>query len=159
MYIIYLFQFGFDSEMMLGTGKMFIYFFIGMTVLVGISYLIYAAIMGGKYCVMFTMDEEMILHEQMPSQVKKAQAIAAIAVMVGVTTGNRAAVTGGIAASQTSMTTEYKKVRKMKCYPKRHVMKVNKLLYKNQVYAAPEDFEFVRDYIGSRIPATAKRNF
>ena len=159
MFIIDLIQFGFDNEMMLGTGKMFIYFFIGMTVLVGISYLIYAAVMGGKYCVLFTMDEDSITHEQMPKQVKKAQAIAMLSVMVGVATGNRAAMAGGIAASQTSMTTEYKKVRKMKCYPKRHVMKVNKLLYKNQVYAAPGDFEFVRDYIAARIPETAKRNF
>ena len=60
-----------DGERLIGTLSFFGIFLIGMTVIVGISYLIYAAVMGGKYIVMFEMDEKGVNHMQLPKQAKK----------------------------------------------------------------------------------------
>ena len=45
------------------------------------------------------------------------------------------------------MYSDWDSVRRVKCYPRRGLIKVNGILRRNQVYAAPEDFAFVRDYI------------
>ena len=63
-------------------------FVAGMTVILVISMLIYAAIMGGKYVVMFEMDEKGVEHKQLPKQVKKAQAIALVTALAGIATHN-----------------------------------------------------------------------
>ena len=54
-----------DSIVMLAAG------FVGILVLVAVGYLVYAFIMGGKYCVLFEMDERGVKHTQLPHQVKK----------------------------------------------------------------------------------------
>lgn len=139
-----------DGESALNTLKIFGYFLIGMTVIVGISMLIYAAIMGGKYVVMFTMDEEGINHEQVPTQAKKAKKIGEAAMLAGALSGRFGGMSAGMASQRTSMYSEFSKVRKVKAYPRRHLIKVRQLLSNNQVYAAPEDYDFVLGYIRQR---------
>ena len=56
---------GFDADAFLGSLKIFGIIFLVITALTFLSYLIYAAIMGGKYCVMFVMNETEIVHKQM----------------------------------------------------------------------------------------------
>ena len=126
------------------------YILLGMTAVVGLGYLIYAAIMGGKYIVEFEMDEKGVNHKQIASQAKKAKAIGRAAMMAGAASGRPGAIGTGIAAQRTEMYTEFAKVKKIKAYPRRGLIKVNERLGHNQVYAAKEDFEFVKNYIASR---------
>ena len=125
---------------------------LGMTVLAGVSYLIYAAIMGGKYIVEFEMDEHGVNHCQTASQAKKAKKLGRAAMLGGAAAGSFGAVSAGMSASRTEMYTDFAKVKKVKAYPKRCVIKLAETLEHNQVYALPEDFDFVRDYIVSHCP-------
>ena len=147
---------GFEQETLFFVLKLGGYFLGGMTVLCLIGYLLYAAFMGGKYVVMFEMNEESVTHKQLPRQAKKAQGIAEAAMIVGALAGARGTYSAGLAGSRTEMTTEFARVRRVKVFPRRGLIKVNQLLSKNQVYAAPEDFEFVRDYILQHVPEKAR---
>ena len=133
------------------------YFLLGMTTVVGIGCLIYAAVMGGKYCVLFEMDEKGVNHQQTPRQAKKARELAAVTAAVGAASGSLTAAGVGMNAARTEMYSEFAKVRRVKSYPRRHLIKVNGLLEHNQVYAAGEDFAFVRDYILSHCPNVKKK--
>ena len=48
--------------------------------------------------------------------------------------------------------TEFSQVKSIRVYPRYHLIRVNAPLRKNQVYAEPEDFNFVLDFIVSRCP-------
>ena len=139
---------GFELSEFLGTTKVFLILFIGFMILFVISYWLYARIaLGGKYCVLFEMDEKGITHTQAPRQFKKAQIMALIN---GLTATNLSALGNAmIVGSRSSMSSDWSKVRSVQCFPRRGVIKVNELLNKNQVYVSEEDFEFVRDYIVS----------
>ena len=104
-----------------------------------IGYLVFAFIIGGKYCVVFEMDEAGVNHKQHEKHVKKSQLIGAI--MVG---------TGVLAAARTSMYTDFDAVKELEILPKQHLIRLNETLSRNQVYAADEDFAFVADYIIAR---------
>ncbi len=138
------------SEQFLGTLKIFGFILAGMTAIVALSYFIYAAIMGWKYCVYFEMDDTGVKHIQAPKQAAKAKKIGKAAAVIGVATHNYGAVGAGIGSQRTEMYSEFSKVRKVKPYPKRNLIKVNSLLNHNQVYAAAEDFEFVKNFIISK---------
>lgn len=125
------------------------YLLLGMTAVVGLGYLVYAAIMGGKYVVEFEMDEKGILHKQTASQAKKAKKIGRVTMMAGAASGSIGAAGAGMNAQRTEMYTEFAKVVKVKAYPRRNLIKVNERFGHNQVYAAREDFEFVKDYVVS----------
>ena len=126
------------------------YLLLGMTAVVGLGYLIYAAIMGGKYIVEFEMDEKGVNHKQIASQAKKAKKIGRVTMMAGAASGRIGTVGAGMNAQRTEMYSDFSKVRKVKVYPYRNLIKVNERFGHNQVYAAKEDFEFVKSYIVSR---------
>lgn len=126
------------------------YLLLGMTAVVVLGYLIYAAIMGGKYIVEFEMDEKGITHKQTASQAKKAKKIGRVTMMASAASGRIGNVGAGMNAQRTDMYSDFSKVRKVKAYPRRSLIKVNERLEHNQVYAAKEDFEFVKNYIASR---------
>lgn len=113
-----------------------------------LSYLIYAFLINGKYCVLFEMDEYGINHKQHEKQVKKSQLIGAIATIAGAATGRPGmAGTGILAAARTSMYTGFDDVKELEILPKEHLIRVNETLCRNQVYAEEEDFAFVANYI------------
>lgn len=125
--------------------------FIGVVVL---SYFIVARSYGGKYIVLFEMGGEGIVHQQMEEQFKKAQAVSWLLAVVGAATGNLSAAGLGIANSvRSSMTSEWSDVRRVVPVKGLHVIMVNNLFQRNQVYAAPEDFDFVLGYIKNHVTA------
>ena len=138
------------SERLPANLRFCLFFLIGMTVVVALGYLIYAAVMGGKYCVGFEMDEKGIVHRQIALQAKKAKKIGAAAVLAGAATGRISTVGAGISAQKTEMYTEFSRVRKVILRPRRSLIKLNERIEHNQVYAAPEDFGFVSEFILSR---------
>lgn len=124
--------------------------FFGLTIL---GVLLVAAMYGGKYIVLFEMDEKGIVHMLEPRQLKKAQKLGAITAMAGAARGSfSTAGAGMLAASKNASVSEFAKVRKVK--PRRwlRVIKVNQLLERNQVYVRKEDFDFVYDFIKSHCP-------
>ena len=141
-----------DGERALDTLKFFGIFTLGMTTLVAVSYLIYAAVMGGKYIVIFEMDDEGVNHKQLPKQAKKAEAIGMLTALIGLASHNVTTVGVGLSSVRTEMYSGFSAVRKVKTYPRRHLIKVNGLLEHNQVYAAPEDYDFVLGFIRAHVP-------
>ena len=116
-----------------------------------VGYLLFAYIIGGKYCVVFEMDEEGINHIQHQKHVKKSELIGAITALAGLAGGNLTTVgTGVLAAARTSMLTYFDDVKELEILPKEHLIRVNETLSRNQVYADDEDFAFVANYIKAR---------
>ena len=119
-----------------------------LLVLCIVGYLIFAFIIGGKYCVVFEMDEKGINHKQHDKHVKKTKLIGAITAMTGAAGGNLSTVgTGVLAAARTSMYSSFDDVKELEILPKEHLIRVNETMSRNQVYAEDEDFAFVADYI------------
>ena len=55
-----------------------------------------------------------------------------------------------VAGSSGGMYTAFEHVKSIKADKKRSLIKVNETLFKNQVYADGEDFDFALDYIVKR---------
>jgi len=116
-----------------------------------IAYLIVAGMYGWKYVVHFELSETGVVHITDGMQAKKAETLGQLTMLAGALAKNRGAVSAGrLSAGRTTSTSEFSKVRTVKVRPRRHVIHVNMLLDRNQVYAAEEDFGFVRDYIVTR---------
>ena len=137
--------------------RFFAYVMLGMTALVGVGYLIYAAVMGGKYVVEFEMDEQGVTHRQIESQAKKARRLGRAAASAGLAAGRPSAAGAGLAAQRTEMTTAFARVRALKADRRRGVIHLREGLSRNQVYVCDEDFAFVRDYLFARCPSAKKK--
>ena len=128
---------------------------IPAAILLGLSivaYVILACIYGWKYCVLFEMNETGIRHIQMEKQYKKAQALGWLTAMAGAAAGKPgAAGTGLLAAAKKEQATEFGKVKRMRSLKAFHAIKLDGLLDHNQIYAGPEDYDFVLDYISKRV--------
>ena len=117
-----------------------------------VAYIILACIYGWKYCVLFEMNETEIRHIQMEKQYQKAQALGWLTAMAGAAAGKPgAAGTGLLAATKNEQATEFSKVRRMRSLRTFYTIKLDGLLNHNQIYAPPEDYDFVLDYISKRI--------
>ena len=113
-----------------------------------IGYLVFAFIIGGKYCVVFEMDDAGVNHKQHEKHVKKSQLIGAITTLAGaVGSSLGTAGTGILAAARTSMYSNFDDVKELEILPKQHLIRLNESLSRNQVYADDEDFVFVANYI------------
>ena len=112
---------------------------------------------GRKYTVAFEMDEKGVLHRQIDAQAKKAKKLGLLAAALGAASGRFTAAGAGLMATRTELYSEFRRVRRVKAYPRRNLIKVNGLLSRNQVYAEPEDFPFVLDFILRHVPETAKK--
>ena len=118
---------------------------VAITVL---SYFIVAKQYGGKYIVIFEMTEDSITHRQMDSQFDKAKALGWWATIIGMASGNLATVGIGLtSATRNSMTSEYMSVRKIKPKKRLHLIHLNGMLERNQIYVCDEDFDFVLQFL------------
>lgn len=89
--------------------KIMLLIFAGFVVLSLLGYLVVAVMYGGKYCVLFEMDEQGVSHIQLPKQFKKAQVMGLLAALVS---GNPTTAGAGIlAATRNSMYTSFDGVR------------------------------------------------
>lgn len=136
-----------------GIAPFLFYTLLLILVLLAFSYFIYALLMGGKYSVLFEMDQKGVSHLHLPRQFKKAEVIGALALLAGLVSRSPGAMGAGILAlSNQSMHTEFKKVNSIKANPKNHVIKLRfSTLAHNQIYTAPEDFAFVLAFIEEQV--------
>lgn len=131
----------------------FLVFFGVFLVLVFLGYAIVAGMYGGKYTILFTMDEHGVNHEQIPEQAKKAQKLGAITALAGAAAGRPGIVGMGInTAARTSMYSTFADVRSVKRGRWGNVIKIREILSNNQIYARDEDYEFVYNYIREHCP-------
>lgn len=131
--------------------------FGGFLIIGGLSYVIYAAVQGGKYCVVFEMDKKQIVHTQLAKQFEKARVIAALTVLAGVAKGSPGLVgTGLLAGSRATMKTKFEIVDKIKVKRRRNVIYLHSGFEWNQIYICDEDFDTVLQYITERIPEKAR---
>ena len=106
--------------------KVFALLTLGMLVLCLIGYLFYAAIMGGKYCVLFEMDEHGIRHTQITEQFQKARVLSAVAVLLGARSGNIGAMGAGLlSSSRQSMYSRWSSIKSFAVAPRRNLIKIN----------------------------------
>ncbi|MBO4363035.1 MAG: hypothetical protein J5912_01480 [Clostridia bacterium] len=143
---------GFSWDLMKGQLKVFGIIFGVMTALVLVGYLLYAAIMRGKYTVEFEMDEKGVNHRQIESQAKKAKKVGEAAMVAGLLTGSYSTAAAGASSQRTEMYSEFSKTRRVVSRPLFRVIKIKGLLSNNQVYATKEDFGFVKNYIIEHCP-------
>lgn len=137
----------------LATFMSMLYVLLFLLALSAFSYYIYALIMGGKYSVLFEMNKKGVSHTQLPKQFNKAKKIGALAAMASIASGNPS-VAGAqlLASTQQSMYTDFKKVRSMKINKRKHIIKLRSSdMTFNQLYTAPEDFDFVLGFIKEHI--------
>ena len=113
-----------------------------------VGYLLYAVITGGKYTVLFILDEKELVHKMYGKSLKKSQLIGNLAMMAGAASGRVGTIGSGmLAKSRTSMTTELKYVRQLKRRRWMNTIEVNQRLSKNRVYMKKEDFDFVYNFL------------
>lgn len=141
-------------EDVLATTRMVLIVFGVMTVLILLGYAIVAARYGGKYCVIFEMDEKGVEHKQLPSQFQKAQLTGLFAALVS---GNPTTAGAGLlSATHSSLYSNFSTVRSVKPRPRQHLIKVNAPFSKNQIYVNDKDYRFVLDYITTHCPKIHK---
>ncbi len=118
-----------------------------VTVLMLLAYPLVAVMNGGKYCVLFEMDDTHVKHIQMQKQFQKSQLLSMVIILAGVLAGNVQTTAAGIlAGSKQSSVSSFDKVKTITVNEKRHVIYVNEKLFHNQVYAEPADFAFVQKF-------------
>lgn len=119
-----------------------------ITGLMLIVYLIFCAVNGGKYCVLFEMDHKGVRHTQLGRQFEKARAMGFLTAFIGGVAGNLSAAGAGLlSASRQSIYTSFKSVSRISVRERHSVIYIGTLLEHNQVYAEAGDFSFVCDFI------------
>ena len=129
-----------------------ILFMLFWMVLCVVGYLIYAAMNGGKYCVMFEMDENGVTHRQFAKHVEKAQVVGLVNVLAGIATKSPTQVGIGLSSARSTLASSFDSVKTVQGIRRRQVIKVNEPMAKNQVYVVPEDYDFVLEFIRNHCP-------
>lgn len=142
----------FSVKNLVEEGKFFGIFLLGMLAFVAFCYFIYAAINGFHYRVVFEMDEEGVTHTQVKAQFKKNQKFSFLLILLGIFARRPSVVGQGLlTATHQSMRSSWDAVTSVEIIRKFNVIKVNERLFKNQVYARDEDFDFVVQFIRSHV--------
>jgi hypothetical protein len=122
-----------------------------LTGLLLLAYPLVALVHGGKYCVVFEMNDTGVRHIQMRRQFKKSQVLAVIVTLAGAASGSlQTAGAGMLAGSHQSLHSRFEKVKSIVVNEKRQVLYVDEALSRNQVYAEPDAFAFVCDFVITR---------
>ena len=100
----------------------------------------------GKYTVLFDMDKDGIDHTQIKTE--KARALEVLTMLAGNAAGSHTAVGSGmISAAGGSLYSRFSNVRKIIAERGKDHIILKGRLTRNHVYALPEDFDFVYNYI------------
>ncbi len=138
-------------------GGFLVFGFAGMLFLAVLAYLILGLVYGGRYCVLFEMDDRGIRHTQMQKQFEKAQVFALLTTLAAVASKNVSAAGAGVLAGSTqSIYSAFSGVNKLVPLKRHDCIKISGLFARNQIYATPEQFNFVWAYIVQRCPKAKK---
>ena len=136
------------AEQFIGMLKVLVILFGIFLVLGLISYLIYAAYLGGKYIVLFEMNEHGVTHTQMPRQYNRVRRVAGTAIISAFLNNDLTLLANiNLSTMRDSSTSVFSHVKSIKPRRSRNVIYVNSPFVKNQIYAEDMDFVFVEWYI------------
>ena len=129
-----------------------------MAVLLLLAYAIIGFLYGGRYCVIFTMDDKGVSHVQAPRQIKQSQVMGLLGTVIGAAAMNPTVAGAGILASaQQGMYTAFKDVRRIRVNRRRNVIYLRNVLRTNHVYADDAEFDAVLNHIIVRCPQARRR--
>ena len=115
------------------------------------AYWIVAKLNGNKYVALHEMDETGLVHTQLKRNVEREKAVMWIGILAGLAAGRPGTVGASInAATVTSLSSTFSKVKRVKAMRRHHLIKVNSTFSKNRVFVTDKDFDFVFNYISSR---------
>ena len=115
------------------------------------AYWIVAKKNGNKYVVLHEMDETGFVHTQMKRNVEHEKVLMWVGILAGLAAGRPGVVGASInAATVTSLSSTFSKVKRVKAMRRHHLIKVNSTFSKNRVFVTDKDFDFVFNYISSR---------
>ena len=86
-------------------------------------------------------------NKQISEQAEKARKISKATFAAGAASGNFTTMGVGINAARTEMYSDFSRVRKIKFYPRKNLIKIVCALSHNRIYVKKEDFEFVKNFI------------
>lgn len=126
------------------------------TILFGLllfAYVVTGILHRGRYCVVFTMDDEGVDHVQAPRQMKKNQVLGLLGAVMGAAAMNPTVAGAGLVAATHQVTrTAFRDVRRIRVKRRRNVIYLRNLLRQNQVYAEDAHFDDVLNHIIARCP-------
>lgn len=134
--------------------KIMFFILLGALFMGLLAYGILALLWGGSYLVTFEMDEKGVLHKQLPRQAKKVQNAALVGLLMANSIGQVSAAAAALQSGEKY--SSFSSLRTVKVWRRRDTIKLNALLDRNQVYALPEDYDFVMDYILAHVPERVK---
>ncbi|WP_156000753.1 hypothetical protein [Thioalkalivibrio sp. ALJT] len=123
-----------------------------------IAYPLYVLVSGGRYSILFEMDDKGIDHIEMPSRgVKRTDLLARVGFLAGLASGNPSASGASLLAlSRKRMHTPFNRVRKVVVYERKGVVKlIARNMTRNLIYAQPADFKLIKDLLLERCPRKA----
>lgn len=126
-----------------------------LALVVGVSvgcYFVYVAIVGGTYSADYLMDETGLMYRPAPKEDRIAKDIAVGTAVVSALAGSFGVTAASIAATNTESASIFKSVRKVKGIRQHCCIKVTSFMLFNQVYVAPEDYDFIYGFISSHCP-------
>ena len=126
---------------------------VGMTILSLLGYAVYAAISGGKYNMLFFMNDTLVVHMAMPKEAKRGDRINDMAVLLGALTGNPTLTGMGMANyGRNTLESKFADVSSIVQDRSHDLIKVRAGLKFNQIYASPSQYDFVLSHIASHCP-------
>ena len=146
--LVAFFQSGRDTGEL--TGILLIYLGIVLLVLLisVLSYVLVAALYGGKYVALYEMDSKGISHYQPTSQAEKEKAIGLFTAAAGLIGGNPGiSIAGLTAGSRLVVQAEFAKVLSLKIIPDKEEIRVHSFMTWHTVHVYRENFDFVADYM------------
>ena len=115
------------------------------------AYYIVTKANNGKYTVLFEMDDSGIDHIQIKTD--KAKALDLLVTFTGVATKSRTTTAAGmLSATGGSLYSRFSDVRRIRAYPKKHLITLSGRFMENQVYVDDEDFIKVYENIVHHCP-------
>ena len=124
--------------------------FLGLTVLTLLSYyIVFAAIHGGKYDIVYKMDDKGVSFITAKGTMDKVKKTALLGAVAGIAAGSLSTVGSSIlTATRSSMYTKFSAVTKVVIYnrSKKLVLTENHVA-KNHIYAEQDDFEMISKHL------------
>ena len=142
---------GFWWDGFLSLTMVFSLLILAFLVLGTMAHYLNAFIQGGRYSVVFEMDEKGVKHKVHARQLKRAKVIAVLAALMGLLARKPAIISAGIlAGSRASLYSDFASVKKITAVKARNVIYLDARLNHNQIYVDDEDFDEVYDFIAAR---------
>ena len=134
----------------------FILLTLAVAVISVFVYVAVAACFRWYYVVLFEMDDEEVRHLQVPRQFRRQQALAWLGLQAGLAEED-AASEPLLSAARCAGASAFEEVTRCTVRPRQGLILLKRKMDRNPIYAAPEDFDFIRATITERCAKAGRR--